>query len=55
MVEEGHECCMRMLNLVWKLSETTDFKGNMSSCDGISRVWMKSMTTGWGYERRWIG
>ena len=36
MGEEGHEWCMRMLNLVWKLSETTRFKRNVSSCDGMN-------------------
>ena len=42
MVEERQykeRIVYRMLNLGWKSSNVTDFHGNVSSCDGISRVW----------------
>lgn len=36
---EGYEKYMRILSLGWKSSQATDFRGNASSCDGISGVW----------------
>ena len=39
MGEEGHEQYMTMLNLGWQLSEANGFQGNVSSFDGICRVW----------------
>ena len=38
MGEKEHKWYMRMLNLGLKLSKATGFQGNVSSCDGFSRV-----------------
>ena len=41
MGKEEHDKYMRMPNLGWKSSEATNFQGNVSSCDDISRAWEK--------------